>query len=91
MSELIPVALAGVPTVVAMAGGRAGIRFLEFIASTIRNPHTQCAYGRAVVRRVETTLLSDDQMERPMTPLAGPSQCHETPTSPSAASWLNAA
>ena len=36
------------PALVAAAGERAGIRFLEFFASTIRNPHTRRAYGRAV-------------------------------------------
>lgn len=30
------------------AGDRASIRFVEFFASTIRDPHTQRAYGRAV-------------------------------------------
>ena len=48
MSELVPVALAGVPAIVTMAGDRAALRFLEFFASTIRNPHTRRAYGRAV-------------------------------------------
>ena len=32
----------------AAAGERAGTRFLEFFASTIRNPHTRRAYARAV-------------------------------------------
>ena len=36
------------PTLVAAAGERAGVRFLEFFASTIRNPHTRRAYARAV-------------------------------------------
>ena len=36
------------PALVAAAGERAGIRFLEFFASTIRNPHTRRAYARAV-------------------------------------------
>ncbi len=48
MSEPVPVALARVPAIVTMAGDRAGLRFLEFFASTIRNPHTRRAYGRAV-------------------------------------------
>jgi len=38
----------GLPVLVASAGDRAGIRFLEFFASTIRNPHTRRAYGRAI-------------------------------------------
>jgi site-specific recombinase XerD len=33
--------------VVTAAGERAGIRFLEFFASAIRNPHTRRAYARA--------------------------------------------
>lgn len=36
------------PSLVAAAGERAGIRFLEFFGSSIRNPHTRRAYGRAV-------------------------------------------
>ena len=35
------------PALVASAGERAGIRFLEFFASAIRNPHTRRAYARA--------------------------------------------
>jgi site-specific recombinase XerD len=45
----LPVALHGIPTpaLVAAAGERAGVRFLEFFASAIRNPHTRRAYARA--------------------------------------------
>jgi Phage integrase, N-terminal SAM-like domain len=39
---------APLPALVMRAGERAGIRFLEFFASTIRNPHTRRAYARAV-------------------------------------------
>jgi site-specific recombinase XerD len=35
------------PVLVTSAGERAGIRFLEFFASAIRNPHTRRAYARA--------------------------------------------
>jgi site-specific recombinase XerD len=35
------------PALVTSAGERAGIRFLEFFASAIRNPHTRRAYARA--------------------------------------------
>jgi site-specific recombinase XerD len=35
------------PALVTVAGERAGIRFLEFFASAIRNPHTRRAYARA--------------------------------------------
>ena len=58
MTAVVPVAGRGgtpvgvvqshLPALVAIAGERAGIRFLEFFASTIRNPHTRRAYARAV-------------------------------------------
>jgi site-specific recombinase XerC len=35
------------PALIVSAGDRAGIRFLEFFASAIRNPHTRRAYARA--------------------------------------------
>src|SRR3954453_21310335 len=38
---------ASLPALVDAAGERAGIRFLEFFASAIRNPHTRRAYARA--------------------------------------------
>jgi site-specific recombinase XerD len=37
-----------VPTLIATAGARATLRFLEFFAANIRNPHTRRAYGHAV-------------------------------------------
>ncbi|CAM8823699.1 hypothetical protein NCR_02324 [Burkholderia pseudomallei] len=36
-----------VPALVASAGERAGVCFVEFFASAIRNPHTRRAYARA--------------------------------------------
>ena len=36
------------PVLVTAAGERASIRFIEFFAVTIRNPHTRRAYMRAV-------------------------------------------
>ncbi len=36
------------PALITAGGERAGIHFLEFFASTIRNPHTRRAYARAV-------------------------------------------
>jgi site-specific recombinase XerC len=39
---------APVPELVASAGERAGVRFLEFFASNIRNPNTRRAYAHAV-------------------------------------------
>jgi integrase/recombinase XerC len=46
----ITVARAGtsLPSLVATSGERAGVRFLEFFAVQIRNPHTRRAYARAV-------------------------------------------
>jgi site-specific recombinase XerC len=35
------------PALVAAAGERASLRFLEFFAANIRNPHTRRAYARA--------------------------------------------
>jgi site-specific recombinase XerD len=37
-----------VPVLIAAAGDRASLRFLEFFAAAIRNPHTRRAYIRAV-------------------------------------------
>ena len=49
MNQLAPItAPLPVPALVAATGDRAGIRFLEFFAGTIRNPHTRRAYGRAI-------------------------------------------
>ena len=39
---------ATLPALIGNAGDRAGVRFLEFFASTIRNPHTRRAYSRAI-------------------------------------------
>src|SRR3954447_5046987 len=41
--------IATVPAIVAAAGDRASLRFLEFFAANIRNPHTRRAYLRAVM------------------------------------------
>src|SRR3954462_11909534 len=38
----------GLTALVTAVGDRASLRFLEFFAATIRNPHTRRAYGRAV-------------------------------------------
>jgi site-specific recombinase XerD len=35
------------PALIVAAGERASLRFMEFFAATIRNPHTRRAYGRA--------------------------------------------
>ena len=36
------------PALITSAGNHARMRFLEFFAANIRNPHTRRAYGRAV-------------------------------------------
>ena len=49
MNQLAPItALGALPALVAVAGEQASIRFMEFFAANIRNPHTRRAYGRAV-------------------------------------------
>jgi site-specific recombinase XerD len=49
MNQLAPIAAStNLPALIAAAGERAGVRFLEFFAATIRNPHTRRAYARAV-------------------------------------------
>lgn len=47
MNQLVAFNAASVPVLVTAAGDRAGVRFLEFFASAIRNPHTRRAYARA--------------------------------------------
>ena len=47
MNQLVPLASAKLPALVAVAGERAGMRFLEFFAANIRNPHTRRAYAHA--------------------------------------------
>jgi hypothetical protein len=49
MNQLVPItARTTLPALIAAAGDRASLRFLEFFAANIRNPHTRRAYGRAV-------------------------------------------
>src|SRR4051812_13177643 len=45
----LPVPIDGIstPALIVAAGERAAVRFLEFFASAIRNPHTRRAYARA--------------------------------------------
>ena len=47
MNDLVPLSSATLPTLVVAAGERASMRFLEFFAANIRNPHTRRAYARA--------------------------------------------
>ena len=46
-ANLIALSSRRLPALVAVAGERASIRFLEFFAANIRNPHTRRAYYRA--------------------------------------------
>jgi site-specific recombinase XerD len=50
MNQLVPLPSRSlpVPALVAAAGDQARVRFLEFFAANIRNPHTRRAYSRAV-------------------------------------------
>jgi site-specific recombinase XerD len=47
MTQLIAISSPPLPTLVAAAGERASMRFVEFFAANIRNPHTRRAYARA--------------------------------------------
>ena len=47
MNQLVRLASSAVPALVTAAGERASMRFLEFFAANIRNPHTRRAYARA--------------------------------------------
>jgi integrase/recombinase XerC len=48
MNELVPLAPSStLPELVAAAGERASMRFLEFFTANIRNVHTRRAYARA--------------------------------------------
>src|SRR3984893_1737353 len=47
MNQLLSISSSTLPALVAAAGERASIRFLEFFAANIRNPHTRRAYYRA--------------------------------------------
>jgi site-specific recombinase XerC len=47
MNGLVAISSPALPALIAASGDRAGIRFLEFFAAQIRNPHTRRAYARA--------------------------------------------
>ena len=47
MNQIITLNGITTPVLVTTAGERAEVRFLEFFASAIRNPHTRRAYARA--------------------------------------------
>ena len=42
----------------ATGGERAAVRFLEFFASAIRNPHTRRAYARSVANTIQEAIGS---------------------------------
>ena len=47
VNQLVAFSFPRLPVLVAAAGERASMRFLEFFVATIRNPHTRRAYARA--------------------------------------------
>lgn len=50
MNGLIPISTPPVPQLVTAAGELASMRFLEFFAANIRNPHTRRVYARELPR-----------------------------------------
>ncbi len=48
MNQLAPLPTLRLPVLIASSGEHASLRFLEFFAAAIRNPHTRRAYARAV-------------------------------------------
>ena len=46
MNQVVPLPSVTLPALVAAAGERTSMRFLEFFAANIRNPHTRRAYAR---------------------------------------------
>src|SRR5438045_963513 len=46
MNQLVPISSSAVPALITASGERASVRFLEFFAANIRNPHTRRAYYR---------------------------------------------
>jgi site-specific recombinase XerD len=47
VNQLVSITLPALPQLVAIAGERSGVRYLEFFVANIRNPHTRRAYYRA--------------------------------------------
>jgi hypothetical protein len=45
MNHLVPISAPTLPALIPAAGERASMRFLEFFAANIRNPHTRRAYA----------------------------------------------
>jgi site-specific recombinase XerC len=59
MSGLIALSSPALPALIAAAGERTQVRFLEFFASNIRNPHTRRAYVRAVAEFLDWCAAAD--------------------------------
>jgi integrase/recombinase XerC len=47
VNQLVPITSAALPTLAAITGEQASIRFLEFFEVNIRNPHKRRAYARS--------------------------------------------
>jgi site-specific recombinase XerD len=87
MNPLAPItASSHLPALITSAGDRASIRFLEFFASTIRNPHTRRAYARAVTDFLAwcedrgVTSITAVQPLHVATWIEGQTQTHAAPT-----------
>ncbi len=63
MNQLVPIASPTIPVLVAAAGDRARIRFLEFFAANIRNPHTRrlCTGGGGISGLVRRCRYAGDR------------------------------
>jgi hypothetical protein len=52
MNELVAFRSSTLPELVAAAGERAGVRFLQFFAANLRSPHTLRPYARGIPHRL---------------------------------------
>lgn len=87
MSQLAPLtALMSLPALIASAGDRAGLRFLEFLDGTIRNPHTRRAYARATGAFLawceDHGVASIDTVQPSTSPPGSSSRCATCPPRP---------
>lgn len=88
MTQVAPLtASPALPALVSAAGDRAGLRFLEFFAAGIRNPHTRRAYSQAVAaflawceREAGIRTLTDVQPLLVATWIELQTQTHSAPT-----------
>jgi hypothetical protein len=69
VNQLVPITSPALPVLIAAAGERAGMRFLEFFAANIRDPHTRRAYARRagleVIRDYCDVAMSGRRQGRP--------------------------